>query len=220
MKVNTDGVLLAAWAISIQNNLQPVDILDIGTGTGVIALMMAQSLPESRIIAIDIDPAACEQASENFDNSDWRNRLQTVNSSVQNFAPSHYYDVIISNPPYFIDDYKSGDEKRDSARHSITLTYKELIENINRLLKPDGVAYLVVPVFNTTIIETIGTQNNLQITAETKVTAVEGKKPYVSLLELKRHGNRREAEPIVIQNKHGNFTEQYKQLTKEFYLKF
>lgn len=220
MKVNTDGVLLGAWAISNIHNLQPVSVLDIGTGTGVIALMIAQSMPNSNIEAIDIDRSAYEQASENFNNSNWSNRLRAVNCSLQQHPSLHQYDIILSNPPYFVDDYKSGDVKRDAARHSITLNYTELIENIDRLLKPNGSAYLVVPVFNTTLIESLASRNNLLITTQTYVIAVEGKNPYVTLLEIKRYGDRREALPVIIQNKAGDFTEQYQQLTKEFYLKF
>ncbi len=220
MKVNTDGVLLGAWAISNINNLRPVSVLDIGTGTGVIALMIAQSIPNSNIDAIDIDLSAYEQASENFNNSNWSNRLRAVNCSLQQYKTLHQYDVILSNPPYFVDDYKSGDAKRDAARHSITLNYNELIENIDRLLQPNGSAYLVVPVFNTTLIESLAHRNNLQITTQADVIAVEGKKPYVTLLEIERYGNRREALPVMIQSKSGDFTEQYRQLTKEFYLKF
>ena len=116
MKVNTDGVLLGAWT--------DVDdaraILDIGTGTGVIALMMAQRRAAAIIDAIDIDESAFGQASENFLNSMWSDRLYTHNISLQEYFPAKKYDLIISNPPYFIDDYKTESHQKNIAKHSVS----------------------------------------------------------------------------------------------------
>ncbi len=233
MKVTTDGVLLGAWA----DVSGAKTILDIGTGTGVIALMLAQKNSEAVINAIDIEENACQQARDNFEQSQWSRRLNAIHTSLQDLAVAplsfgeglgeRCYDVIISNPPYFVDDYKTENHQRNVARHSVALSYKELLKGINRLLKTTGKAFLVIPAFNFQLLETIAGEENLFVTKHAGVIAVKGKNPYLALLELERLPVPRFItvarvfkETIVIQDEEGNFTEQYKELTKEFYLKF
>ncbi len=226
MKVNTDGVLLGAWA----KVSEVKHILDIGTGTGVIALMMAQKNTEAVIDVIDIDKDAYTQAKENFEQSPWSNRLTAIHISLQELAVSplslgdglgeRKYDLIVSNPPYFIDDYKTDNHQKNIAKHSIALTYQELLIGINRLLSATGKAFLVIPVFNLQLIETIAGEENLYITKLTEVTAVAGKNPYLALIELGRKKAEYEKGSLVIQDAQGNFTEDYRQLTRNFYLKF
>jgi len=232
MKVNTDGVLLGAWA----NVSEAKSILDIGSGTGVIALMLAQKNTEAIVDAIDIDEYAYEQAKENFEHSKWNNRLNAFHSSLQNFAVSPplaevarafqrdgggcIYDIVISNPPYFVDDLKTGNQQKDLAKHSTALTYEELLSGINLLLQETGKAFLVIPIFNVPLIEAIGEKENLFISKLAEVIAVTGKNPYLVLLQLEREKKEPVKETITIQDADCNFTAQYKQLTKEFYLKF
>jgi tRNA1Val (adenine37-N6)-methyltransferase len=216
MKVNTDGVLLGAW-IDVSNAKQ---ILDIGTGTGVIALMMAQKNLDAKVDAIDIDADAFLQAKENFGQSIWSNRLTAFHSSLQNFQASRVYDVIISNPPYFVDDTKTDNRKRNVARHSIELSYADLLLGVSRLLSDGGKFFVVLPAFNLALFETEAASHFLFIKQLTEVVAVEGKAPYLILIQLEWQRNPYSKNGIVIQNTNGDFTNEYRMLTKDFYLKF
>ena len=216
MKVNTDGVLLGAWA----DMDGAKTILDIGTGTGVIALMMAQRNGAAIIDAIDIDRDAFTQSGENFLNSLWSQRLYAHHISLQDYFPQKKYDLIISNPPYFVDDFKTEDRQRNIAKHSISLSYQELISGISRLLSDTGSASLVLPAFNLPLFKSLALEEKLFVVKLTEVIAVEGKPPYLVLIKLGRQQMEYSKYNIVIQNEAGAFTNEYKALTKEFYLKF
>ena len=144
MKVGTDGVLLGAWCC-VENITR---ILDVGCGTGLISLMLAQRC-QAEIDAVDIDEAACIQARENADRSPFGDRLQIFHRPFANFvnesAGIRQYDCIVSNPPYFIDSLKCPDKQRNQARHTDTLTLEELIEGSKQLLAPQGKLYLILP---------------------------------------------------------------------------
>jgi tRNA1Val (adenine37-N6)-methyltransferase len=216
MKVNTDGVLLGAWA-----DMDGAEsILDIGTGTGVIALMMAQRNANAIIDAIDIDRDAFAQSGENFLNSLWSERLYAHHVSLQDYFPEKKYDLIISNPPYFVDDFKTEDHQKNIAKHSVSLSYQELITGINRLLSDTSSASLVLPAFNLPLFESLASAESLFVIKLTEVIAVEGKSPYLVLIKLGRKQVQYSKNNIVIQNKEGIFTKEYKELTKDFYLKF
>ena len=216
MKVNTDGVLLGAWADIDRFET----ILDIGTGTGVIALMMAQRNPDAIIDAIDIDKDAFVQAGENFLNSLWSERLYSHHICLQDYFSAKKYDLIISNPPYFVDDFKTEDHQKNIAKHSISLTYQELVSGLSRLLSDTGSVSLVLPAFNLSLFESLASEQNLFLTKLTEVIAVEGKPPYLALIKLCRQQVEYSKDSIVIQNEKGIFTKEYKELTKDFYLKF
>lgn len=141
MKVGTDGVLLGAWV-----NVEPADrrILDIGTGTGLIALMLAQR-SNARIVALDIDENCASQAAENFAASPWRDRLQSIHTPVQTYDPGWRFDLIVSNPPYFTESLKSPDPGKNTARHTVSLTFSDLTAAVQRLLHPAGRFALVLP---------------------------------------------------------------------------
>ena len=143
MKVGIDGVLLGAWATVTQTE----SILDIGTGTGLIALMLAQR-SSAQIDAIDIDRNAIQQAKENISNSPWSNCINTDKISLQLFAEKTIkrYDLIVSNPPYFINSTKTPSKVRTIARHTDTLTHEELIKNASVLLKPTGRICIILPI--------------------------------------------------------------------------
>jgi tRNA1Val (adenine37-N6)-methyltransferase len=146
MKVGTDGVLLGAWV--------PVEgasrILDAGTGTGLIALMLAQRQPEAVITGIDVDEGSCSDASLNFENSPWRQRLEVVHTSLQEFALQkaceNTFDLIVSNPPYFNRSLPAQTPGRTLARHNDTLGPADIIVAAKRLLRPAGKLALILPV--------------------------------------------------------------------------
>lgn len=143
MKVGIDGVLLGAWA----NAEKTSSILDIGTGSGLIALMLAQR-SQAQITAIDIEPNAILQANENIESSPWKERIAIKEVSLQDFAEqtSDKFDLIVSNPPYFINSLKNPDENRSTARHADTLTHADLMLNAGKLLSPNGRICLILPV--------------------------------------------------------------------------
>lgn len=140
MKVGTDGVLLGAWT-----GLRTTDrrMLDIGTGTGLIALMLAQRAPEARITGIDIDDVS--QARENAAASPWGDRLYFEQTPVQTFRPAERYDLIVSNPPFYVDSLTCPDAGRTAARHTVHLSYEELVDSVVRLLAPGGRFAVVLP---------------------------------------------------------------------------
>lgn len=216
MKINTDGVLLGAWA----SGRGADRILDIGTGTGVIALMMAQQNNEAKITAIDIDENAYLQAMENFAGSLWNKNLDAQHIGLQNFTSETEFDIIITNPPYFIQDYKTEDEARNIARHSTALSYDELLVGINHLLSKEGKAFLIIPIFNLSLLHTKAEGLGLYLTNLTEVTAVEGKTPYVVLIQIERERREVVKTQVLIQKANGEFTREYMELTKEYYLKF
>ena len=141
MKVGTDGTLIGAWA-----SLPTLGrVLDIGTGTGLIAIMAAQRALDVQITAIDIDVDCVEQARENAAASPWSERIEIIHSSLQEFSPNEKFDTIISNPPYFIDSQLPPDAARSTARHTATLPFDELVEGVVRLLSDNGRFALILP---------------------------------------------------------------------------
>ncbi len=143
MKVGTDGVLLGAWA---QGGTK---VLDAGTGTGIIALMIAQRYPESRITAVDIDEGAVVQARENIARAHYEQRIAVFHETLQNLGHHQdhvgHYDAVVSNPPFFIDSLSAPNRQRNMARHAETLTYDELMDAAWHLLKDDGELSIIVP---------------------------------------------------------------------------
>lgn len=137
MKVGMDGVMLGSWSIGGKR------ILDVGTGTGLIALMMAQRYPEAEVVAIDIDEGAVEQAKINVANSSFSSRITVKKEAVQQH--DGIYDAIVCNPPYFSDSLKAPDQQRNMARHTDTLTYAELMQAAFRMLADEGELSVVVP---------------------------------------------------------------------------
>lgn len=143
MKVGTDATLLGAWA----DLNSAVNILDIGTGTGVLALMAAQRNMTANITAVELDEAAYHQAKNNFDISPWANRLRVFHSSIQHFEREYKFDLIISNPPFYdhTKHLKAAAEQRRLARSTDTLTYSDLCASVSRLLTPEGSFQLILP---------------------------------------------------------------------------
>lgn len=216
LKVGTDGVLLGAWA----DVAGAQDILDIGTGSGLIALMLAQRCAIANIHAIDIMVAASEQAIENFNASPWAENLRCFHISAQDFAEAtaQRYDLIVSNPPYFSDGLLSGDKGRASARHAISLPQDELVSSVKILLRPSGRFCVILPYLEglrfKEIAQTAGLFCNKTV----------GVKPdiYSSinrwLMEFSVKASRYQYSEIFLKNETGGRSTVFNSLTSEFYL--
>ena len=219
MKIGTDGVLLGAWA-SVDHH--PENILDIGAGTGVIALMLAQRSAAENIEALEIDEDAFEQAVENFENSDWGDRLFCYHAAFDEFVEEmagEKYELIVSNPPFYSDDYSSQDARRDQARFAEALPFTELLEGVAQLLSEDGKFNVIIP--------RVEEEQFLKLAAvhslfPSRITRVKGN-PEVpakrSLLELGFLEQQVEPSVLVIETGRHNYTPEYIALTKDFYLK-
>ncbi len=217
MKVGTDGVMLGAW-IKPPKNLKR--ILDIGTGTGLLALMLAQK-SKAMIDAIDIDESSIGQAKENFYNSPWPERLKAIHCSLQNFSNSisEKFDLIVSNPPYFSDSYKTSDSSRTLARHSDqSLSFDDLIDGVVKLLSPDGKFYLILPLKEGELFENLAREKGLFANQITSVFTRKGKPTKRLLMSFQFFRHKKITDDLVIQNDDGDFSENYRKLTEDFYL--
>ena len=219
MKIGTDGVLLGAWT-PIENN--PKSVLDIGTGTGIIALMLAQRSDAEQIDALEIDESAYEQAVENFENSPWGDRLFCFHAGLDEFIddPEDEYDLIVSNPPFYSEEYRSENKQRDLARFQGAMPFEELVEAAVLLLSENGIFSVIIP-FNEE-------DRFIELCAEAelfpiKVTRVKGtpnSKIIRSLLAFKRYElSVLTADELVIEISRHEYTPEYISLTKDFYLK-
>lgn len=218
MKVGTDGVLLGAWA----NVCEDDSILDIGTGSGLIALMVAQRNNSAQIIGIDIDEGAVKQATENVAESKWRERIQILLSSLQDFAEKpQQFSHIISNPPFFNNSLKAPDKARSTARHTDTLLFSELIHCSVKLLRVGGKLSLILPFDAKDEILRLTNDSNM---FASRLTTVYPKKDVAAkriLIELKKE----EfcdciCDSITLETETRNvLTPEFKELTKDYYLK-
>lgn len=215
MKVGTDGVLLGAWAdLSAARN-----VLDIGTGTGLIALMMAQRNEDAQITAIDIDVQAVEQAEENISSSPWKDRIQVKLQDVIHYQSAGLFDTIVSNPPFFVDSLKCPDNQRTMARHSDSLPIKELLGKSSSLLHDDGRASFIFPSDHTEEIIRLARGVGLYLSRHTKVKPRTDLPPKRSLLEFKKKEEKCQEDELSIELSRHVYTNEYIALTKEFYLK-
>jgi tRNA1Val (adenine37-N6)-methyltransferase len=219
MKIGTDGVLLGAWC-PIDN--YPFSVLDIGAGTGILSLMLAQRSNAEQIDSLEIDEKAYEQCVENFENSPWSDRLFCFHAGLDEFVdePEDEYDLIISNPPFYSEDFKSDNSQRDLARFQDALPFEDLIEAANLLLSENGVFAVIIPFKEE--------ENFIDLCAEVelypvKVTRVKGTPTTAikrSLLAFKRYElSTLTADELIIETSRHQYTEDYINLTKEFYLK-
>lgn len=217
MKVGTDGVLLGAWTHTHGSER----ILDIGTGTGLIALMLAQR-SDAIIDAIDIDPNACLQARENIASSPFADRIHVYHTPLSGYTPAEgiKYDRIVSNPPYFIDSLKCPDDKRRVARHTDTLSLPDLLRDSRRLLAPGGKIALVLPFDQReSLLDLIRTER-LFLSNETLVSPVKDSNPKRILAELSADPQTRPLRSyLTIEIERHRYTEEFTALVKDFYLK-
>ncbi len=216
MKVGTDAVLLGAWC-ELDGARR---VLDVGTGCGVIALMVAQRTTEADIWAIDIDSASVDEARENFLHSPWSDRLQARQEDFNNLADTDGFDLIVTNPPYYNEDVLPPDAVRSAARHTHALSFDQLMRGAARLLKSDGSIALITPVEARDAVTSAATFAGLNLSRLTTVHSGEGKPPKRLLWQWCKQRCAIQRDTLTLHLKGGNPTPQYIELCQDFYLHF
>ena len=215
MKVGTDAILLGRWVV-----VKPTDIvLDIGTGCGLLPLMLSQK-GVSQVDAVDIDKASIEEATINFEASQWRDRLQAICTDIIDYQTDKKYDLIVSNPPFFNRYSKCDSERKSRARHNDAgLSYDALCTVVVRLLQPDGRFALVLPAKESLTFLEIAKSRGLFLHKKMNIIPLEGSVPNRVNLELRLSQSFEiQEENLVIRGKDNQFTQQYHDFLKDFYL--
>ena len=215
MKVGTDGVLLGAWA-SVERARR---ILDIGTGTGLVALMLAQrSLPDAKIVALEIDEAAAGQARENVARSPWQERIEVVQADFKKHRSSDKFDVIVSNPPYFVDSLECSDRQRTAARHNNSLSYEDLLEGVSGLLTENGFFTVVIPADVAERVKKIASIKKLYAVRQLNVITKPGGIPKRVLITFSFSNQECIVEELLTELARHQYSEEYMTLTRDYYL--
>jgi len=218
MKIGTDGVLLGAWT-SVQD---PYSILDIGAGTGILALMLAQRSDAEQIDALEIDEDAYEQCVENFENSSWADRLFCYHAALDEFTEEmkdEKYDLIISNPPFYTEDYKSGDTARNMARFAEALPFEELIKFASELLSDEGSFAVIIPYSVEEYFLKLSEKVNLFPNRITRVRGAEKTPVKRSLLQLSFTESSFSPDELILEESRHQYTQDYQKMVAPFYLK-
>lgn len=218
MKVGTDGTLLGAWTTLPDSGR----ILDIGTGTGLIAIMAAQRSPQSRITAIDIDEECIAQARENVIHSPWPDRVEVIHSSLQEFSVEERFDLVITNPPYFVDSLLSPDAARSTARHTDSLPFVDLVKGVERLLTPEGRFALILPPPEMERLLSVARARLFpERRCEVWTTPKSGCRRVMMELRLSPPEGKPRQERLIIEDSGPQgYSDEYRSLTRDFYLKF
>jgi tRNA1Val (adenine37-N6)-methyltransferase len=219
MKINTDGVLLGVLAEA--NN--PQTILDIGTGTGVIALMLAQRFNEAHIDVVEIDPIAAKTAEKNFINSPFSERLSIYPIGFGQFFdqnPGKKYDMVISNPPFFINSLKSPKAKRELAKHTDEDFFKKLITGVSEHLKINGLCYLILSLDTAELVKNIALENSLFVKTIIDISSYKGSEPHREILALSLDKTKVDNEQFVIYDEPKVYSKQYQESLKDFFTIF
>ena len=218
MKVGTDGVLLGAW-VALNEHIE--SILDIGTGTGLIALMLAQRSNAETIDAIEIDEAAYEQSFENFETSSWGDRLFCYHADLEEFAGEwdDTYDLIVCNPPFYSEDVSSGNRSRDMARQNASLPFEVLLTEVVSLLSKDGHFATIIPFKAEEDFLALALKVGLYPQRITRVKGNPKVKVKRSLLQFGWTPIEAETDELTIEIERHQYTSEYKSLTQDFYAK-
>ena len=213
MKVGTDSVLLGSWVSCKKANT----ILDIGCGTGLITLMLAQRNLKSNIVGIEIDAIASQEAQENIDNSDWGNRIKIEHTSLQDFNSQNHFDLIVSNPPFFHEN--KAKDRRATARHTNALSFEELISNAAKLLSERGIFSVIIPRAAEVNFCGIATTHKLYCNRVCNVKGNENVAVKRVMLEFSFAKTELITKHLTIETTRHQYTDEYMQLCKNFYLK-
>ncbi len=219
MKVGTDGVLLGAWCTAEGAGR----VLDIGTGSGLIAIMLAQRNPGCLIEGVEIDGSSFSQATENAAYCPWTDRIKIHNACFNDFHKNctHVYDLIVSNPPFFLKSLSSPLPSRTTARHALSLSPANLINGVTRLLSPEGIFSVILPVAEAEFFTGEAVKRNLYTKRITEVLPNPGKPPKRLLLEFTRQEGAVQKSVLTVEmDRRHQYSDEFKRLTEEFYLYF
>lgn len=218
MKIGTDSVLLGAWA-SIEK--RPYSILDIGAGTGILPLMLAQRSDAQLIDAIEIDDNAYEQCVDNFEQSPWGDRLFCYHASIEEFVDEveDKYNLIICNPPFYSEDFKSKNKSRDLARFQDAMPFEQLLKSVSKLLSENGVFSVVIPFQEENRFVKLASNFNLFPNRKLHVRGNPNSEVKRSLLEFSFRNTHIKTSGLIIETERHKYTQDYINLTKDFYLK-
>jgi len=216
MRINTDGVLLGATV----KHASPATILDIGTGTGVIALMLAQRFPEANIHAVEIDQQAAETAEKNFQFSVFSERLTINHTSIEQYEYARQFDLIVSNPPFFVNDLKSEEFRKGIARHADEDFFSMLIKKSSGLLADEGMIWLILPVKQAEEVIGIAAHYNLSLTERIHIHSDQNKPTFRQIICLKKGETVLRERDFNIYESLKQHTTAYKELLKDFFLAF
>lgn len=217
MKVGTDGTLLGAWARARGGACR---VLDAGTGTGLIALMMAQRYPEARITAVDIDEMAVRQARENVLASPFADRISVLEADLRTFESAEKFDSIVCNPPFFEASLTCPDPQRTEARHTVALSYRELMESAFRLLSAEGCLTVIIPADCRSRLEGEAHLRGFFLSRVCSIQTTPAKAPKRYMIELsKQPVGEVVTENGILESSPQTRSEWYRELTKEFYIR-
>lgn len=233
MKVCTDACVLGAWTTNERLSLvgSVPAILDIGTGTGLLALMAAQNHPTAQLDAVEIDPDAFSQATENIKDSPFANRIQVHQTAIQNFQPGHQYDLILTNPPFFTNHLRSPDAATNRALHTDTLPFADLVSSVDRLLKPDGQWWVLLPPYQSKELDQLASTAGLQPVEQLQLRHNAHKAPFRHITGYRRQPHPLQTHTLTIYEPgssgqpyanpaHEQYTDAFRQLLRPFYLIF
>lgn len=217
MRINTDGVLLGATVA----HTQPADILDVGTGTGVIAMMLAQRFSQAKVDAVEIDLSAAATAEKNFFDSPFADRTAIYPVPFEKFETAAVYDLIVSNPPYFVNDLKNPEKRKEIARHAHEDFFELLLRKAVKLLKETGALWLILPVKQAEKVIVNAVLHKLYPSKVIHIYSDRDKTAFRQIICLDFAGHRPlPEEHIYIYAAEGVYTDQYKELLRDFFLAF
>lgn len=216
MKVGTLACILGAYAEAEK----PKRILDIGAGTGLLTLMMAQRFPEAGIEAIEIEKDAFEQTVANVNQSLWSGRIRLIHSDILEEPLREGYDLIISNPPFFEKYLKSPNIKINLARHNDQLPFDALVSKVRQLLHENGIFYLLLPAFEMKRVEKLARENGLFLTKQLNIFNCAGQKAKAVISAFSKKPADPVVEQLIIRNADNTYTSAFISLLKAFYLHF
>jgi tRNA1Val (adenine37-N6)-methyltransferase len=215
MKVGTDGVIIGAWTVCNKRT----NILDIGCGTGLISLMLAQRNDTAVITGIEIEENAFLQSQDNFNNSKWRQRLSIIHTSLQDFSSETKFDLIVSNPPFFTDSTQANNQYRKFARSTNSLNFKELVSKSKTLLSKNGIFSVIIPFPRKEEFISVALENNLHLRRICNVKGTANSPVKRVLMQFNNSQNTILEENLIIEKERHNYTDKYIDLCKYFYLK-
>jgi tRNA1Val (adenine37-N6)-methyltransferase len=217
MKVCTDACLFGAWAADLLQQKKVNTILDIGTGTGLLSLMVAQKTGAA-IDAVEVDKNAFQQAKDNFSTSHWAEKLTTINSDITVFNTAKKYDCIISNPPFFEDDLRSPHNNKNAAKHDTSLTFQVLLQQVTRLLKEDGGFAVLLPYHRVEYFISEGVKQGLFCNEKVLVKQTTKHNYFRGMLLFSANKIEAVTKEITIKDDSGKYTSEFISLLKEYYL--